>query len=100
MILMIIKKTLIYKIFISIPLSFILSYLYWKHIKFSILFTIMREMISSLSYYLYEYFYNKCNTNIIEKNKIYGNEKENIKIYLLDTDNDKYEECNNEYNTF
>ena len=100
MTLMIIKKTLIYKIFISIPLSFILSYLYWKHIKFSILFTIMREMISSLSYYLYEYFYNKCNTNIIiEKNKIYSN-NENVKIYLFDTDIEKYEECNNEYNTF
>ena len=81
----IIKKTIFYKIFISIPISFILSFLYWKHIRFSIIFTILSELISSITYLLFEKIYNRYN-NIEYLENI---EKENIKFYL-----------NEDYDTF
>ena len=74
----IIKKTLYYKIFISIPLSFLLSLLYWRHIKFSIIFTIITELISMFTYYFFEKIYNRYNNIEFLENK----ENENIKIYL------------------
>ena len=94
----IIKKTLYYKILISIPLSFILSFLYWKHIQFSIIFTILREIISTFTYCIFEKIYNKYNNIKYLKNK----ENENVKFHLYCDDdyNDYYDYEYNNYNTF
>ena len=95
------KKTLIYKCCISMPLSYIISYLYWRHIQFSILFTIIREVISMITYIIFEKIYLRFYSNkLINKILDYYSEDDNI-IFNADYDYDKEYEYNiNNYDTF